>query len=73
VVLGPENDVHRWHRILHREHKVLGGKRQFSLQHLVGKACTHHMKMKLPDLSGRVIVIKSDQEEAKPGSAMKIV
>ena len=26
---------------------------------------THHMKMKLPDLSGKVIVIKSDQEEAR--------
>ena len=28
-------------------------------------ASTRHMKMKLPDLSGRVIVIKSDQEEAR--------
>jgi len=28
-------------------------------------ASTRHMKMKLPDLSGRVIVIKSDQQEAK--------
>ena len=26
---------------------------------------TRHMKMKLPDLSGKVIVIKSDQEEAR--------
>jgi len=28
-------------------------------------ASTRHMKMKLPDLSGKVIVIKSDQEEAR--------
>jgi len=28
-------------------------------------ASTRHMKMKLPDLSGWVIVIKSDQEEAR--------
>ena len=28
-------------------------------------ASTRHMKMKLPDLSGTVIVIKSDQEEAR--------
>ena len=26
---------------------------------------TRHIKMKLPDLSGKVIVIKSDQEEAR--------
>jgi len=30
-----------------------------------GVAPTCHMKLKLPDLSGRVIVIKSDQQEAK--------
>jgi len=28
-------------------------------------ASTRHMKMKLPDLSGKVITIKSDQQEAK--------
>jgi len=28
-------------------------------------ASTHHMKMKLPDLSGKVIVIKSDQQKAE--------
>ena len=35
------------------------------LNRLRAVASTHHMKMKLPDLSGRVIVIKSDQEEAR--------
>jgi len=29
------------------------------------KASTRHMKMKLPDLGGKVITIKSDQKEAK--------
>jgi len=28
---------------------------------------TRHMKMKLPDLAGKVITIKSDQKEAKNG------
>ena len=28
-------------------------------------ASTRHMKMKLPDLGGKVITIKSDQKEAK--------
>jgi len=36
-----------------------------ALNRLRAVASTHHMKMKLPDLSGRVIVIKSDQEEAR--------
>ena len=35
------------------------------LNRLRAVASTRHMKMKLPDLSGRVIVIKSDQEEAR--------
>ncbi|XP_068486916.1 uncharacterized protein [Phaseolus vulgaris] len=36
-----------------------------ALNRLRAMASTRHMKMKLPDLSGRVIVIKSDQEEAR--------
>jgi len=36
-----------------------------ALNRLNGVASTHHMKMKLPDLNGKVIVIKSDQEEAR--------
>ena len=36
-----------------------------ALNRLRAVASTRHMKMKLPDLSGRVIVIKSDQEEAQ--------
>ena len=35
-----------------------------ALNRLNAVASTRHMKMKLPDLSGKVIVIKSDQEEA---------
>jgi len=35
-----------------------------ALYRLNAVASMHHMKMKLPDLSGKVIVIKSDQEEA---------
>jgi len=35
------------------------------LNRLNAVASTCHMKMKLPDLSGKVIVIKSDQEEAR--------
>jgi len=35
------------------------------LNRLRAVASTRHMKMKLPDLSGRVIVIKSDQEDAR--------
>ena len=35
------------------------------LNRLNAIASTHHMKMKLPDLSGKVIVIRSDQEEAR--------
>jgi len=35
------------------------------LNRLRAMASMRHMKMKLPDLSGRVIVIKSDQEEAR--------
>ena len=36
-----------------------------ALNRLRGVSSTHHMKLKLPDLSGKVIVIKSDQQEAK--------
>jgi len=36
-----------------------------TLNRLIAVASTRHMKMKLPDLSGKVIVIKSDQEEAR--------
>ena len=36
-----------------------------ALNRLRAVSSTHHMKMKLPDLSGKVIVIKSDQEEAR--------
>jgi len=36
-----------------------------ALNRLKAVASTRHMKMKLPDLSGKVIVIKSDQEEAR--------
>jgi len=36
-----------------------------ALNRLRAVASTRHMKMKLPDLSGKVIVIKSDQEEAQ--------
>jgi len=35
-----------------------------ALNRLRAVSFTRHMKMKLPDLSGKVIVIKSDQEEA---------
>ena len=36
-----------------------------ALNRLRAVASTRHMKMKLPDLSGKVIVIKSDPEEAR--------
>ena len=36
-----------------------------ALNRLRAIASTRHMKMKLPDLSGKVITIKSDQQEAK--------
>jgi len=36
-----------------------------ALNRLRAVASTRHMKMKLPDLSGKVIVIKSNQEEAR--------
>ncbi|XP_068475622.1 uncharacterized protein [Phaseolus vulgaris] len=36
-----------------------------TLNRLRGVSSTRHMKLKLPDLSGKVIVIKSDQQEAK--------
>ena len=39
--------------------------RRPSLNRLRVVPSTRHMKMKLPDLSGKVIVIKSDQQEAK--------
>jgi len=36
-----------------------------ALNKLRAMSSTRHMKMKLPDLGGKVIVIKSDQEEAR--------
>ena len=36
-----------------------------ALNRLRAVSSTRHMKMKLPDLSGKVIVIKSDQEETR--------
>jgi len=36
-----------------------------ALNRLRAVSSTSHMKMKLPDLSGKVIVVKSDQEEAR--------
>ena len=36
-----------------------------ALNRLRAVSSTRHMKMKLPDLGGKVIVIKSDQEEAR--------
>ncbi|XP_068486645.1 uncharacterized protein [Phaseolus vulgaris] len=36
-----------------------------ALNRLRAVSSTRHMKMKLPDLSGKVIVIRSDQEEAR--------
>jgi len=36
-----------------------------ALNRLRAVASTRHVKMKFPDLSGKVIVIKSDQQEAK--------
>ena len=36
-----------------------------ALNRLKAVSSTRHMKMKLPDLSGKVIVVKSDQEEAR--------
>jgi len=69
-LFGVENDFYGRLRISHEEYQVSGGERPFSVQHFVGQAgfesakgvlSTRHMKMKLPDLSGKVIVIKSDQ------------
>jgi len=47
----------------HSAYNVLLGRP--ALNRLRAVASTRHMKMKLPDLSGKVIVIKSDQQEAK--------
>ena len=44
-------------------HNILLGRP--ALNRLRAVASTRHMKMKFPDLSGKVIVIKSDQEEAR--------
>jgi len=46
----------------HSTYNVLLGRP--ALNRLRAVASTRHMKMKLPDLSGKVIVIKSDQQEA---------
>jgi len=44
-----------------------------ALNRLRAVSSTRHMKMKLPDLSGKVIIIKSDQEEARKcyGNSLK--
>ena len=47
----------------HPTYNVLLGRP--SLNRLRAVALTRHMKMKLPELSGKVIVIKFDQQEAK--------
>ena len=47
----------------HSAYNILLGRP--ALNQLRGVSSTRHMKMKLPDLSGKVIVIKSDQQEAK--------
>jgi len=47
----------------HSAYNILLGRP--ALNRLKAVASTRHMKMKLPDLSGKVIVIKSDQQEAK--------
>ena len=47
----------------HSAYNILLGRS--ALNRLRGVSSTHHMKMKLPDLSGKMIVIKSDQQEAK--------
>ena len=39
--------------------------RRPTLNRMRGVLSTRHMKLKLPDLSGKVIVIKSNQQEAK--------
>jgi len=43
-------------------YNILLGRPALNRLRVVASTC--HMKMKLPDLSGKVIVIKSDQEEA---------
>jgi len=68
-LFGAENDFYGRLRVSHKEYKVSGGERPFSVQHFVGQtgvesakvSSTRHMKMKFPNLSGKVIVIKSDQ------------
>ncbi|XP_068498200.1 uncharacterized protein [Phaseolus vulgaris] len=47
----------------HSAYNILLGRP--ALNRLNAVSSTRHMKMKLPDLSGKVIVIKSDQEEAR--------
>jgi len=47
----------------HSAYNVLLGRP--TLNRLRAVVSTRHMKMKLPDLSGKVIVVKSDQQEAE--------
>jgi len=47
----------------HSAYNILLGRP--ALNRLNAVSSTRHMKMKLPDLSGKVIVVKSDQEEAR--------
>jgi len=47
----------------HSAYNILLGRP--ALNRINAVSSTRHMKMKLPDLSGKVIVIKSDQEEAR--------
>ena len=47
----------------HSTHNILLGRP--TLNRLRAVTLTRHMKMKLPDLSGKVLVIKSNQQEAK--------
>ena len=47
----------------HSAYNILLGRS--TLNRLRGVSSTRHMKLNLPDLSGKVIVIKSDQQEAK--------
>jgi len=44
---------------------VLGPLPSPALNRLRAVSSTRHMKMNLPDLSGKVIIIKSDKEEAR--------
>ena len=71
---GVKDHVYRWLRISHREHKVLCGQCPLGLQHLVGKTGVESTKGsgvytpyedEVARFKRKVIVIKSDQQEAK--------